>query len=266
MVARVVAAFVLAPPFLYLNWLGGWPMAGLFAAIAALAAHEMVAMGATDGVGPRPLVAVPWAAAFPLVCQGYGLSGAATVLAVGLPLLVLPAVRRGETKGEGRAAAFTVLTVILTGFSLGFTVLVRSALPRGEALILVLLALVWAQDTAAYFVGCAIGRHKLTAVSPKKSWEGSVAGLAGGVAAAYGMAVVMGLEVARPVVFVAVLALAGVAGQLGDLFESLIKRDAGVKDSGSLIPGHGGLLDRFDSLFAAAPVLYFLLNVLPLTK
>ena len=266
MVARVLAAFVLGPPFLYVLWYGGWPLAILFSAISGIASWEMVKMEQKGETGPRMLLTIPWAAAFPLVYHWKGLEGGAILLAAVLPLVVLPAIKRGETEGEGRAAAFTVLAVVLCGFLLGFTVLLRTSFPDGQGLILVLVGLVWAQDTGAYFIGTAIGKHKLSKLSPKKSWEGTIAGLIVGVAVAYAMAHFLGVKTTPVHLFVLALAFAGIAGQLGDLFESLIKRDAGVKDSGHLIPGHGGLLDRFDSMCSAAPILYFFLKVLPLSK
>jgi phosphatidate cytidylyltransferase len=119
----------------------------------------------------------------------------------------------------------------------------------------VLLALVplWAGDTAAYFVGKAIGRHKLAPrISPGKTWEGTIANFALCVAVAALLGQWLGIELWR---YLAVGAVLGVLGQVGDLFESALKRVAKVKDSGTLLPGHGGLLDRIDSLlFTAIPV------------
>jgi phosphatidate cytidylyltransferase len=124
----------------------------------------------------------------------------------------------------------------------------------------VVFASIWVCDSAAYFAGRAFGRHRLfERVSPKKSWEGAVAGFVGAVAA-----FVVGKVIALPylglaeAVFCGVIV--GVFGQVGDLAESLLKRDAGVKDSSSLIPGHGGILDRFDSLMFVSPLLFFYLD------
>jgi phosphatidate cytidylyltransferase len=136
----------------------------------------------------------------------------------------------------------------------------------GKPLLLFLLVCVWAGDVAALYVGRAIGRHKLSRLSPNKTWEGSIASVAGSIAA--GLAVVyLGealsvrgntvLHILQPVWQSAVLAVGiNFAAQLGDLLESAIKRGAGVKDSGTLLPGHGGVLDRIDALLLAAPVLW----------
>jgi phosphatidate cytidylyltransferase len=139
----------------------------------------------------------------------------------------------------------------------------------GKPLLLFLLVCVWAGDIAALYVGRRFGRHKLSAISPNKTWEGSIASVAGSVLA--GLAVVyLGvllsdrgntvLHILEPVWQSAVLAvIINVAAQLGDLLESAIKRGAGAKDSGTLLPGHGGVLDRIDALLIAAPVLWCVL-------
>jgi phosphatidate cytidylyltransferase len=136
----------------------------------------------------------------------------------------------------------------------------------GKALLLFLLVCVWAGDIAALYIGRSFGKHKLSRLSPNKSWEGSIASVAGSVVA--GMAVVFAgealsargntvLHITQPVWQSILLAiLINVAAQLGDLLESAIKRGAGVKDSGTMLPGHGGILDRIDALLLAAPALW----------
>ncbi len=134
------------------------------------------------------------------------------------------------------------------------------SLGTGAWWILYTLVLVWMCDTAAYFVGIRWGRHRMSPyVSPKKSWEGAAAGLLTSIALAVGLVPVLGLPL--PYGLAALLgALVGTVGQVGDLAESLLKRQAGVKDSGRLIPGHGGMLDRVDSLLFVAPVVYYFLQ------
>ncbi|MEZ4648846.1 MAG: phosphatidate cytidylyltransferase [Candidatus Eisenbacteria bacterium] len=131
--------------------------------------------------------------------------------------------------------------------------------PRGALPVLFPVVLVWAADTGAYAFGLLFGRHRLwPAVSPKKTWEGAIGGVVATilVAALAGGPFGVGLSLGEAVV---AGVLVGIAGPLGDLFESRLKRVAGVKDSGKLLPGHGGVLDRFDSLFFAAPVFYYYL-------
>ncbi len=136
-----------------------------------------------------------------------------------------------------------------------------AALEDGRWWILFLFAVIWANDTFAYVTGRQFGRHKLcVAISPGKTVEGAVGGLAGGVAAA--LLFDYFLDMRAPWATVAVLAVVlGLIGMAGDLAESVLKRSAGVKDSGTLVPGHGGVLDRTDSLIFAIPALYYILTV-----
>lgn len=131
---------------------------------------------------------------------------------------------------------------------------------NGGYLIIGLFITIWVCDSAAFFIGSAIGKHKLfPRVSPKKSWEGAVAGFIFAVAAMIILKYIM-LGFLSTSAAVATGVIVGTVGQLGDLTESLLKRDAGVKDSSALIPGHGGVFDRFDSLLLTAPVVYLLLT------
>lgn len=139
---------------------------------------------------------------------------------------------------------------------LGYLVLLRSQ-PLGVKWILLIMFIVMSGDSGAYFIGCRFGKRKLyPAVSPNKSIEGALGGLAGSL---------LGVMLAKLIFFAelstgdAVLAalLIGTLGQIGDLFESLIKRSCGVKDSGTIFPGHGGVLDRLDSIIFAAPAAYY---------
>ncbi|NNJ10952.1 phosphatidate cytidylyltransferase [Chloroflexales bacterium ZM16-3] len=132
-------------------------------------------------------------------------------------------------------------------------------IPPGTSWILLVLAVTWLQDTAAFFVGRAIGRHKMAPVlSPKKSWEGAVGGFVTAILSAILAVAILGLPISYATAAL-IGAAAGVVGPLGDLVESLIKRQIGIKDSGQLIPGHGGILDRIDSMLFTAPVIYYLI-------
>lgn len=129
--------------------------------------------------------------------------------------------------------------------------------PHGSLWILLLLVIVMAGDSAAYYFGSAFGRHKLyPAVSPNKSIEGALGGLAGSVAGAFIAKLTFFPQLGVMDCIVTALVL-GVLGQLGDLFESLLKRSCGVKDSGAIVPGHGGMLDRLDSILFAAPAAWW---------
>ncbi len=136
----------------------------------------------------------------------------------------------------------------------------------GALTVVALLVSIWTCDSAAYYAGRALGRHKLfERISPKKTWEGSVAGALAAVGAMLGMRAWF-LDYLSPADAVVIGLIVGIFGQLGDLAESHLKRDAGVKDSSALIPGHGGVFDRFDSLLFAAPLTYLYLNVIMLAR
>jgi phosphatidate cytidylyltransferase len=127
--------------------------------------------------------------------------------------------------------------------------------PDGRWWLLFLLVLVWIADTAAFFVGRRWGRRRLASVvSPGKSWEGVLAGLAGGIAAGAVFGLYRDMQGVEMLVFLLICGGTVAASVVGDLMESMMKRSANLKDSGNLLPGHGGVLDRIDSLTAAAPV------------
>ena len=146
--------------------------------------------------------------------------------------------------------------------ALPFSYVLRiNEIPRaGGALLLFTLALIWAGDTLAYFTGKFVGRVPMApALSPKKTWEGALANLIGSLIVGWFAARWITID---PVTLLFIAGVANIAGQMGDLLESAYKRGASVKDSGTLVPGHGGVLDRIDSLILAAPVVWFLWTAL----
>ena len=153
------------------------------------------------------------------------------------------------------AAGISSSGLLLVAFPLTFAVRLHGVERAGPRLLLFVLVIVWVGDTTAYFVGRAIGKHSLTPhLSPNKTWEGTVASLGGSLLA--GVVFIRWLNVPMP----HLLGMAGagnIAGQIGDLLESAYKRSAGVKDSGALLPGHGGMLDRVDALILAIPVVWY---------
>jgi phosphatidate cytidylyltransferase len=153
---------------------------------------------------------------------------------------------------------------LLVAFPLSFAVRLHGLgpFPSGPRLLLFALVITWAADTSAYFVGRAIGKHPLAPhISPKKTWEGSLGSMLGSLLAAYAFS----FWIPIPVVHLLIMAgIGNIAGQMGDLLESAYKRSAGVKDSGGLLPGHGGVLDRIDALILCIPVIwYYLVLVKP---
>jgi phosphatidate cytidylyltransferase len=158
-------------------------------------------------------------------------------------------------------SANTLLAITYIGWLLGFGILLHHTSPLGDELVLYVVGVTWLGETAAYAVGSAVGRHKLApVVSPKKSVEGALAQLVASIAAGAGIGAWL-LPGCGAAVWLGAGALLGVVGQFGDLAESAIKRSAGTKDTGGLIPGHGGVLDRIDSLLFNLPAFYYFSRV-----
>jgi phosphatidate cytidylyltransferase len=155
------------------------------------------------------------------------------------------------------AAGISSSALLLVAFPLSFAVRLHGIPAFGPKLLLFALAITWAADTTAYFVGRAIGKHPLAPhISPKKTWEGSIASMFGSLVVAY----TFGFWIRIPLPHLLIMAATGnIAGQMGDLLESAYKRSAGVKDSGGLLPGHGGILDRIDALILCIPVIWYYL-------
>ena len=172
-------------------------------------------------------------------------------------LLAPDGIIRGQASVTTRIGA-GVLGIIYIAFPISHLILIRD-LEQGRFWVLFLVCIIAANDTFAYYAGKGLGKHKLSpVVSPKKTVEGALGGLIGGVAVAlifhhFFLTHILLKEISVLAVFI------GILGQLSDLFESLIKRSAGVKDSGSILPGHGGMLDRIDSLIFPIPFLYYYL-------
>ena len=266
--SRVLTALVLAPLavagvlFLPTPW-----FASLLGLVVGLGALEWARLaGLAPGVPPWLLVAYQlallWLGDVLSAYPGWVLVGLGVATGWWLGLGITLALRRAPVVAEARLRpVLLVVAPLLT--ALAWLALVRlHALPgAGPRLVLVLFLLIWLADSAAYFTGRAIGRHKLApVVSPGKTVEGLAGALVG--AAAYGLVLAQldllgGLGPAAAVGLCVGVALLSVSG---DLFESHAKRAAALKDSGALLPGHGGVLDRIDSLIAAAPV--FLLGLL----
>lgn len=176
--------------------------------------------------------------------------------------LVLELLRGNPEQGLVNAAVNLFGTVYI-GFMFAYILLLRF-IPNGFFYLLFVLAVTWGNDSGAYFVGINFGKHKLSPrISPQKSIEGSIGGIGGGLIAA----VLAGIVFKKSLLPLLVLAfLVVITGQFGDLVESVIKRNAGVKDSGTFLPGHGGILDRLDSLLFAGPVVYYFATYLPYLK
>ncbi len=256
-VSRVLVTLVALPVVLWLVWLGGGWLFGLALVAALVALHELYVMAR----GLRPLVLAGDAGAIAALV-GAWLGGPAWMLG-GLALTLLLAFGLygiAETRQSGTITiGTTVLGVAWIALGLGHLLLLRDVPDHGRLLLFTVLLAVFADDTAAYLVGRLLGRHKLApSLSPAKTWEGFLAGTAAAVAVSFFALYEEGfLDIPESLALGAAIAIAGAAG---DLFESALKRDLQVKDSGRLLGGHGGMLDRIDALlFAGVAAFYVVL-------
>lgn len=249
---------VLALPILValILWAPAWVFLVVLGAVVVAAGDELLVMAGAVGAphwrwltlaSLAGLLAASWAAGLP----GLAIALAAAVTVLPAAQLARPEAPRGGLSGIA-VSCLIVLFLGLTGACLGWLRLWPDP-GIGAKLLLLYLGVIWAGDSGAYYVGSRLGRHKMSPrISPNKTWEG----LAGGTAATFVAAAVLQLLLALPMPWIHVLAIAAilaVAAPVGDLVESLFKRDAGVKDSSRLFPGHGGALDRTDSLIYPAP-------------
>lgn len=249
-------------------WVGGWVLATALACLGVLGARELYDLGRRQGVEPLEGLGFIAAAAAPLATYwAKSYASWEPVLyagAVWLLVVLAAAAARGPTRRPLSAVSVTVFGSLYASALLSFMVAIRhgphaDAHPRGSvALALLPLVVTWVCDTSAMAAGTAIGGPKLAPVlSPRKTWAGAVGGVVGSVVAAlaYGPLVLdrvaLHFDAARLLLVAVVVSL---AAQTGDVAESLFKREAGVKDSSNLIPGHGGVLDRLDSLYFVLPV------------
>jgi phosphatidate cytidylyltransferase len=281
---RLLTALIGIPIALLAIWLGGWALTGLLFLLSLIGLREFYRLAARLGAAPASWIGYLFALGFLITAQArfdYSLSDLTYETAsIGLfALLFLAAATREVLRPAGSPSLLslgaTVTGALYLPLLFSFLVLLRgrfqfipspsstavlSTWNFGARLVLLVFIVCWIADTAAYFAGRAFGRRKLApSLSPGKTVEGSLAGLvaAAVVGSAFGRA--FGLPLSHALL---VSAAMGLFGQVGDLAKSRLKREAGVKDFGSLFPGHGGVLDRFDSLLFNSPLAYYCLCLL----
>lgn len=273
MTRRVAFAAVAIPLAVGLVWSGGWPLALLVSTVAVLGVRELLVIAEASGHAPLRSSALLLAGALPLLVYAtLTMPSVGTWVATWWPFLLGVGVviwlgelllQRSPGQRPLAAIGITCFAVAYAGALPAFLLGIRhgvfgSRSWAGTALVFFPLVVIWVCDSAAMFAGKAIGGPKLAPViSPGKTRAGGVAGVIGGAAVAplfvLWLFPLAGVTMALvPAIMMALLL--SVVGQLGDLAESLFKREAGVKDSSNLIPGHGGVLDRFDALYVALPV------------
>jgi phosphatidate cytidylyltransferase len=294
MLKRTLTAFLLIPPVVYLiGWSPIWLFLVALVAAVVLALREYFglcrAMGfkVFSAVGYAGAVALCFVQTFPLRHSYYSVDRnvAAWMIALVLVISALAMHHSTDLKDYLAASATTIFGILYIGLSLSFLVRIRLVgagvqysddlterpeLSLGANLVLFLFAVIWAGDICAYLVGRSMGHTPFFArISPRKTWEGAVAGLVGSLLAGVAYHHWFWTDARHRrgnyhyLIFAMLLATwIAVAGQLGDLVESAIKRGANQKDSGTLLPGHGGFLDRIDSLLFAVPAMWLALLVL----
>jgi phosphatidate cytidylyltransferase len=266
MTLRIASAAVGVPVLAIFVWLGLPAFSVLIAVLAAIGTWEVCRMAEERGHSPDIPVAVTWSVA--LVVTGHVLADDLPSRDIGRALAVILAtavlfwqVRRSRVAIGLAGWRITAAAALYPGGMLAFAPLLRG-LDQGREWVFFLVLVTFATDTAAFAVGKLIGRTPLApSISPGKTREGAIAGLVAAGLSAVALSAIFNLDASVPTALGLGLVL-GVAGQAGDLSESRLKRWAGVKDSGTLVPGHGGVLDRLDSVvFNLALVYYFVLWV-----
>ena len=257
--SRIAVSLVLLPLVLGIVWLGGWWLFAIALVGGLMALHELYVMGR----GLRPIVLAGYIGLL-LTLLGAEAGNISWMVGGIFSTVLVAFVVFGFSDARPSATAaisLTLLGVVWVGGGIASLILLRDMPENGRLVVFTVLIAVFADDTAAFFVGRAIGRHKMAPrISPGKSWEGLVAGTLAAMAVAFFAMYDQGFL--TDIEALALGAAIALSSTLGDLFESAIKRDLGVKDSGRALAGHGGVLDRVDSLLWAGPAAFYVVLAL----
>jgi phosphatidate cytidylyltransferase len=264
---RVITAAVGVPLIILAIWFGDpWPWFTLLIAAAALAGtYEFYHMANFDRREPMIYLGLLWALALLLSPHDRNPEVLSIVITATMLISLIWLLLRPSREKAFRDWAWTIVGALYVGWMLSYWLNLRG-LPDGRNWVYLAMLTTFANDTSAFFVGRAKGKHKLApTISAAKTWEGAIGGLVCAILAAIVTAIVLkliSLKLAPLFVFkywqiILLGFLVSLFAQLGDLVESLLKRNMGVKESGNLLPGHGGILDRFDSLIFVGAVVYY---------
>ncbi|WP_371371226.1 phosphatidate cytidylyltransferase [Sporomusa aerivorans] len=267
---RVLTAVIGIPVAVYIINFGAWLFAATITLLALVAWHEFSQMMQTKKIN----VQYGFGFVGVILIQGCVWLGNGQEVAAVILLIVLLAMSKAvisHSSYDMSGAAFTVLGTLYISLPFSHLLLLRfteqngyiatalGPLSTGAAYLWLAFLGTWASDTFAYFVGSSFGRRKLCpAISPGKTYEGAAGGLIGSIAGVAAIGTLIGLPLFHSL-FIGLLV--GIAAPLGDLAESALKRFTGVKDSGNILPGHGGVLDRFDAIMFSVPVVYYYVRV-----
>lgn len=269
LITRTAVAVVAVPALLWIVLTGGYAIAAFALILSLLGSWEWIriarleqmrGLAALTILGPTTLLVLLW---FQLDAWW-----SPALITFTLAAFVVAMSGSWETEGAIRSVGGAVLGIVYVGL-FGLMIPISRgigdiAAQDGQRLIATAFVIVWMTDSLAYFGGSSFGRHRLAPrVSPKKSWEGAIAGFFGGILGALFGRWLFGIDTFGMMEISAFGAVVGILGQIGDLAESMVKRDAGIKDSSSLIPGHGGVLDRFDSFLFTLAIIWIWLQVRP---
>ncbi|MCL2063241.1 MAG: phosphatidate cytidylyltransferase [Candidatus Cloacimonetes bacterium] len=256
LIKRVIIGIVFIPILLWFYYRGGMPLKAILGLLTVLTSYEIIKMYENKGV---KLLYFNVVSSFLFYyCIIWSDIHALYILFFIFFFNGLRDVLLSQIDGATQRISGALLTVLYP--AIGFSLLFRLS-SFHDTLIPVLAVLIWITDTCAYFAGTTLGKRRdIFKCSPKKSIEGFIAGIVFAfVAAWFTRYIDQDFYTTKLVILLGISA--GIMGQIGDLFESLLKRDFGVKDSSNMLPGHGGMLDRFDSLLIAAPALYIMLSL-----
>lgn len=258
---RLIVGFTGGPLILVCAFRGEWYFFGFILALVFVSLHEMHSIGEHLGFVKHDIIGYIFSAVFVVYIFRYSASHVYFIVIAYITIILIAAVI-GNRDNQLLEVSYRCLTTLYLSFFLGSLLLLRESpyyleyTTGGKYTVTVFLS-IFILDTAAYFAGKIFGSHPLfPRISPKKTVEGAIGGLIGAVSTLVIVKYVFFNELSL-VHALMIGTIIGVAGQIGDVLESFIKRKAGVKDSSSILPGHGGVLDRFDSLIFASPFVYF---------
>ena len=257
LIKRLLVAVVFIPIILFLFYKGNITFIIFLSALSLIMSFEFRNMLKSQNI-IIPLLTIPVNVIIFILLIKYSYS---LVFPIFLLLLIIISgydILRNRIEGSLVRIASVMFGILYTSFLLSSVYKLRE-LPQGNILLVSLIALIWLTDSAAFFIGSHFGKHKgIFKASPNKSAEGFAAGIISAIL--FSLVLYIGQIVSLEQAIMLAVSV-GLFGQFGDIFESMLKRDMGVKDSSNFLPGHGGILDRFDSLLIAAPVLYLLLII-----